>query len=224
MTAKGKKYKYAVIATDVVIFTIIDSELKVLVIKMKKYPFKNCWAVPGGLIKIDESVDHAPRRILFEKTGVKDVYLEQLYTFGEVNRDPFGRVVSVAYFALVTASGIKLKTSEDYESIDWVSVNNLPGMAYDHKEIVKTAIERLRSKLEYTNVVYSLMEKDFSLGDLQKTYEIILGKPIDKRNFRKKLLSLDIVKKTSQRTIGEAHRPAILYQFKERKPRVIEIM
>jgi 8-oxo-dGTP diphosphatase len=223
-TRLKKKYQYAVIATDVVIFTIVENELKVLLIKMKKHPYERCWAIPGGLVKSDESVDNAARRQLLEKTALKNVYLEQLYTFGEVDRDPFGRVVSVAYFALIPADGLKLKTSEEYESVEWASVNDLPRLAYDHKNIVNTAIERLRSKLEYTNVVYSLMPEFFSLSDLQKTYEIILNKKFDKRNFRKKLLSLDIVKQTRQTTIGEAHRPAILYQFKERKPRVVDIL
>jgi 8-oxo-dGTP diphosphatase len=219
-----KKYEFAVIATDVVIFTIKDDKLQVLLIKMKKDPYTGKWAVPGGLIDTEESVDSAAQRVLMEKTGVKNVYLEQLYTFGKVDRDPFGRVVSVAYFALIPSDGLIVKTTEEYSNINWFSVDDLPGLAYDHREVLELSIERLRAKLEYTNIVYSLLPVEFSLTDLQKAYEIILGKQLDKRNFRKKILSLKLVKESGKKQIGSANRPAELYTFRERKLKNVEIL
>ena len=219
-----KKYKFAVIATDVVIFTIKDEALNVLLIKMKKEPFTDRWAVPGGLIKGSESVDEAAKRVLCEKAGVKNVFLEQLYTFGKTDRDPFGRVVSVAYYALIPSDGLNLKTTKEYADIGWYWVNDLPKMAYDHKEIINFAMMRLQSKLEYTNIVYSLLPEEFTLTDLQKTYEIILNKEFDKRNFRKKILALKLIKPTGEKQVGSANRPAALYNFITREPKNIEIL
>ncbi len=218
------KYNFAVIATDVVVFTVYEGELKVLLIKMKKAPFTGNWAVPGGLVLPKESVDAAAQRQLVSKTGVKDVYLEQLYTFGKVDRDPFGRVVSVAYFALIPNAGIKLYTTDEYEDVAWYSVNKLPILAYDHKEIIKTAVGRLASKLEYTNVVYSLLPTNFTLTELQRIYEIILNKKLDKRNFRKKLFSLKLIKKTGKKKLGDGGRPAELFSFVKRSPQTIEMI
>lgn len=219
-----QKYKYAVIATDVVIMTIREGALNVLLIEMKKDPFRGMWAVPGGLVGGGEDVDTGAGRILKEKTGLKNIYLEQLYTFGRVDRDPFGRVVSVAYFALLPSDQVKLKASSEYNGIGWFPVGDLPKLAYDHKEIVKTALERLRSKLEYSNIVYGLLPDEFTLTNLQKTYETILGKELDKRNFRKKILSLNILAETGKMESGQANRPAMTYRFKEKKPRIIEML
>jgi 8-oxo-dGTP diphosphatase len=219
-----KKYKYAVIATDTVLFTVIEEKLNVLLIKMKKPPFGNMWAAPGGLVKPDESVDDCAKRILSEKTGIRNVYLEQLYTFGSVKRDPFGRVVSVAYFALVPSDGHQLRTTEEYADVRWFPADKLPSLAYDHREIVKFSIERLRAKLGYTNIVYSLLPKEFTLGEMQAFYEIIFGKALDKRNFRKKILSLKLVKSTGKKDIGRANRPAELYKFIEKTPKNIELL
>lgn len=219
-----KKYKFAVIASDVVIFTLKEGKLQVLLIKMKKTPFQKHWAAPGGLVKADESVDDAARRILMEKTGLDNVYLEQLYTFGEVDRDPFGRVVSVAYFALIPSSDLKLRTTKEYGGVEWFPIKDLPRLAYDHRKIIRNAVERLRAKLGYTNIVYSLLSDQFSLGELQKTYEIILEKKLDKRNFRKKILSLDLIKKTGKKRSGMPNRPADLFQFKSRNPHVIQVL
>ncbi len=219
----NQKYKFTVIATDVVIFTIEEKVLKVLLIKMNKHPYKNHWALPGGLVKPEESVDHSAQRNLKEKTGVVNVYLEQLYTFGEINRDPFGRVVSVAYFALMPTKGVKLKTSKEYKDVKWFEVKELPNLAYDHKNMVNLAVKRLQAKLEYTNIVFSLLPKEFALSELQLIYEIILDKKLDKRNFRKKILSLNLLEKTEKKSKG-ANRPAQLYKFKERKPQIVNII
>lgn len=219
-----KKYKFAVIATDVVIFTVRDGQLQALLIKMKKKPFTNCWAAPGGLVKPDESVDDAAKRHLYMKTGVRNVYLEQLYTFGKVSRDPFGRVVSVAYYALIPSAGLQLKTTGEYGEVSWFPVNRLPKLAYDHQEIINRAIQRLKDRLGYSNVVYSLMPRDFTLSDLQKIYEIILNKKVDKRNFRKKIFSLDLVKRIGRKRVGEANRPAELFVFTSRQLQRFKIM
>jgi 8-oxo-dGTP diphosphatase len=217
-----KKYKHAIVAVDMIIFTIQENDLMVLLVKMKKHPFfKGMWAAPGGLIKPNESLDKAALRELYEKTGIKDVYLEQLYTFGDPKRDPLGRVISVAYFALINARGIKLKTTKKYSDIKWFSVKNLPKLAYDHKEIIDYALLRLHWKLEYTNVAYSLLPRYFTFSQLQKVYEIILNKKLDKRNFRRRMLFLNIVKPTQMRERGEPHRPARLYTFVHRKPEII---
>ena len=216
-------YPHAVIATDIVVFGIRNGELIVPLIGMKKEPFVGMRAIPGGLIKSDESVAMGAARILEEKTGVRGVYLEQLATFGAVDRDPFGRVVSVAYFALISSDS-HLKTTREYSGIEWFSAVKPPKLAYDHAEILTTAIKRLRSKLSYTNIVYGLLPRRFTLSDLQKVYEIILAKKIDKRNFRKKILMLKLVKPTGENEGGTAHRPAKLYEFILRKPREIEVI
>lgn len=224
MSKKTKTKKYPIVAVDVVIFTIEDEELKVILIKMKKRPFKSMWAFPGGRVDNNESLDEAAKRELYEKTRVKDVYLEQLYTFGDVKRDPFTRVVSVAYFALVDSKKIKLKTTTKYAGIDWFIIKHLPPLAYDHKEMAKLALERLRAKLEYTNIVYSLLPKYFTLSELRRVYEIILDRKLDRRNFQRKILGLNLLKSTGQKRGGLPHRPATLYTFKKRKPMMVEIL
>ncbi|QQG46610.1 MAG: NUDIX hydrolase [Candidatus Niyogibacteria bacterium] len=223
MNKSSQKYKFAAVAVDVIIFSIDSEELKVLLIEMKKRPYVGFWAAPGGLIKADESLDQAAKRQLSVKAGLKNVYLEQLYTFGEVNRDPFGRVVSTAYFALIPRIGIEPKTSKEYGDIKWFGVKTLPKLAYDHKKIIGFALERLRSKIGYTNIIYGLLPREFTLSDLQKVYEIILAKKLDKRNFRKKALSIGLVKPVSAKRRG-AHRPAALYKFIKNRYHVIEIL
>lgn len=220
----NKIFKHPIVATDVVIFTIDEGKLKTLLIKMKKSPFENCWASPGGLVKTNESIDQAANRHLYEKTGLKNIFLEQLYTFGEVKRDPYGRVVSVTYFSLMPNKGLKLKTSQDYDGLEWFDVKDLPKLAYDHKNIIKMAVQRLQTKLEYTNVICNLLAKEFTMREIQKAYEVILDRELDKRNFQKKIHSLNIIKKTNKKTIGEAYRPAILYKFQDRKTKNIQIL
>ena len=219
-----KKYKFAVIAADVVIFAIERGLLKVLLIKMKKRPFTGMWASPGGLVKPHESLDSAAKRHLSSKAGIKNAYLEQLYTFGNPNRDPFGRVVSVAYMALLPDTETLLKTTYEYSDVRWFTANSMPKLAYDHKEVINYAIGRLRAKLGYTNIAYSLLPKKFTLGELQRTYEAVLSKSLDKRNFRKKFLAIKLVKKLREKKIGQANRPAELYNFASRYPQIVEIL
>lgn len=224
MSHVRKKYAFAVIATDIIIFTVEGTELKTLLIQMGKKPFGGMWAFPGGLVRPNESVLESAKRHLQEKAGIKNVYLEQLYTFGRINRDPFGRVVSVAYMALIPPKGISIKTTKEYEDIRWFSIKKLPPLAYDHKEMAMYALSRLRAKLEYTNIVHNLLHREFTLSDLQEMYEIILAKKLDKRNFRKKIISLGLIKKLSKKTAGTAGRPATLFTFTQRAPTIVDIL
>lgn len=224
MNKSQKKYKFAVIASDVAILTVKNKQLQVLLIKMKKEPFTGLWALPGGLVKPNESVDHAASRLLKEKSGISKVYLEQLYTFGQVARDPFGRVVSVAYFALIPNEGIQLSTTEEYEDVSWFPVTKLPQLAYDHRDIILTALDRLKGKLGYTNIVYGLLMEEFTLPQMQHVYEVILGRKLDKRNFRKKIQALRIIKKTNRKETGSTNRPAALYTFIDKKPQIVDML
>ncbi len=219
-----QKYAHAVIATDVAVFTIEEGELKTLLIAMKKKPFSGKWAFPGGLVRADEPLDASALRQLQDKTGVRNIFLEQLASFGDPKRDPFGRVVSVAYFALIPIGTKELKTSEEYGGVAWFPVTKIPSLAYDHHAILDVALSRLRAKLAYTNIVCSLMPTEFTFSELQKVYEIILGKTLDKRNFRKKIEQLGLLTPTKGKREGGAYRPAQLYKFSSRTPRNIEML
>jgi 8-oxo-dGTP diphosphatase len=212
-----KLYKHSV-TVDVVMFTIVDNDLKILIIQRADHPFKGSPALPGGFLHDEETTLSAAERILRNKAGIEDVYLEQLYTFDSLDRDPRGEVLSVAYFALVPPGEINIRETKDTQKPELVSAASMPPLAFDHSHIVKYAIERLRAKLEYTNTAYSLLPRLFTLSDLQKTYEIILGRRIDKRNFRKKWKELGLLKETDSFSKGGRQRPAKLYQFKSRKP------
>jgi 8-oxo-dGTP diphosphatase len=212
------------VAVDVIIFTVRDERLQVLSVQLKPPLYTEKWAFPGGLVPSGESTEAAATRCLFETTGVKDVYLEQLYTFSNPSRDPHGHVVSVAYFALVNRTRINLRVPGKCINIGWFPVDAPPPLAYDHAEMLEYALQRLRWKLEYTNIVYSLLPRDFTLTELQRVYEIILGRPLDKRNFRKKMLSLGMLQVTPRVVKIGAHRPARLYRFRRRMPMIIEVL
>lgn len=219
MTNKNIICDSIAVAVDVVIFTVIENDLKVLLIERLVEP-KGQWAIPGGFVLKNEDLEAAAKRELSEETGVKDVYLEQLFTFGEPKRDPRGRIISVSYFALVNAETVKIRSGSDAGKVDWFSFNKLPKLAFDHNEIIKYARKRLIWKVEYTNVVYSLLPSHFTLTQLQKAYETIIGHPLDKRNFRRKFLSTGLIKETTAKETG-AHRPATLFEFTSRKPTFI---
>lgn len=211
------------VAVDVVIFTIDRGGLKALLVKLKEGPFRGRWAFPGGLVGVGESLDAAATRELFEKTGLRDLYLEQLRTFGDPGRDPHARVVSVAYFALVPPTGGDVRSHPKYTRLEWRPVNALPALAYDHNMIAQDALDRLRAKLAYTNIVYSLLSPEFTLGELQAIYEVILGRRLDRRNFRKKLLAAGLLRALPRLRRGP-HRPATLYAFAQRRPMNIPIL
>ncbi len=205
------------VAVDTLIFTIRNDNLMVLLIKIKNGPYKYKWALPGGLVQIDETLDTAAKRVLNKKAGVKGVYLEQLYTFSDLNRDKRGRIISVAYFALVNSDRLKLKTLEDfYSDIAWKNINSLPSLAFDHKKIISYGLERLKRKMEYTNVAYGFLPQEFTLTEMQKVYEIVWNKKLDKRNFRKQIKKLNIIEAVGKKTSTKS-RPAELFRFKERK-------
>ena len=209
------------IAVDTVVFTIINKKLSVLLIQIDTGIYSNKWAVPGGLVGNKESLDEAAVRVLSQKANLRNVFLEQLYTFGDPQRDRRGRSISVAYFALIsTPEKIELTKKDYYKEIKWYPVSNLPDMAFDHKRIIKVAHERLKGKMSYTNIVYSLLPKEFTLTQLQRVYEIILENKLDKRNFRKKIESLDILVDLNRIQNDVSHRPAKLYSFKNRTIRI----
>ena len=200
---------------DVVIFTIRDDALSVLLVKRGIEPNLGDWAIPGGFVLDHESLDEAALRELREETGVADVYLEQLYTFGDPGRDPRGRVVTVAYYALIAADRAPLEAGTDAAEAQWWPVGKLPEqLAFDHAHILDYAIQRLRAKIGYTTVGFQLLPKEFTLGQLQSVYEAILGKPLDKRNFRKRIEQLDVLTPLESWRRGGASRPARLYTFK----------
>lgn len=214
---------FAVLAVDVVCFRIIDNRLHVLLGKVTSSSgFDGMWGFIGGLIKPDETAKEAVERHLRDKAGIANVYKEQLYTFSDVNRDKRGRVVSVAYLAL--AGKDPQDHSQTKTETKWQPVDTLPKLAYDHDEIFKRAIERLRAKIGYSNIAQHLLPEEFTLSEMQKVYEIVLGKPIDKRNFRKKILAAEMVKETGLTRKEGVMRPAALYEFTSKKFTIFEIM
>ncbi len=200
------------VAVDIVIFTIHSAELKVLLVNRGIPPFEGQFALPGGFVLADESLDRAALRELKEETGVADLYLEQLYSFGDPGRDPRGRVITVAYFALISADRSPLAAGSDAADARWCSARELPPLAFDHGKILNYALERLRNKLEYTTVGFQLLPPRFTLTELQQVYEAILDKKLDKRNFRRKLALLKVLRPTREYRHG-GRRPARLYQF-----------
>jgi 8-oxo-dGTP diphosphatase len=200
------------LTVDIVIFTIEQGALKVLLVKRGIEPFAGQYAIPGGFVLENESLDQAAMRELREETGVAEVYLEQLYSFGDPKRDPRGRVITVAYYALISAEHSQLRAGSDAAAAAWFAVDAVPDLAFDHAKILAYAVERLRNKLEYTTVGFQLLPEKFSLSELQEVYEAILGKKLDKRNFRRKLALLKILKPTSEYRRG-GRKPARLYRF-----------
>jgi 8-oxo-dGTP diphosphatase len=204
------------VTVDVAIFTIRDGALHVLLVKRRAPPFEGDWAMPGGHVETDEPLEAAALRELREETGVTDVYIEQLYTFGDPGRDPRGRYITVAYFALISADHA-LHAGTDAAEARWWPARKLPKLAFDHRELLTYAIERLRNKLEYTTVGFQLLAKRFTLSELQDVYEAILGRELDKRNFRRKIEMLGILTPLKEFRRTGAARPAQLYQFSARK-------
>jgi 8-oxo-dGTP diphosphatase len=212
------------VTVDDIIFTVTDEDLKILLIKRDEWPFEDTWALPGGFIDMEESLETAAERILYEKTGVRDVYLEQLYTFGEPDRDPRTRVITVAYFALVNHADVQLQETEGVQAVQWHSAYDLPELAFDHRDIIEYSIKRLRWKLEYTTAVFSLLPDTFTLTELQNMYETVFDREFDKRNFRKKIKSLDLVEYTGNKTENVSHRPAKLYRPNKELGEIVEIL
>ena len=215
-------YKKPSVTVDCVVFGLDEEDLKIILVERGLEPFKDRWALPGGFVHIDESLAVAAMRELQEETGVGNVFLEQLYTFGDVDRDPRDRVISVAYYALVNLGGLKIKAATDARSAAWFSVDDIPKLAFDHNRIFDVALKRLRGKVRYEPIGFELLPEKFTLGQLQRMYEKILEQDIDKRNFRKKILGMELLKELDEVQMDVAHRAARLYKFDERKYRQLK--
>lgn len=208
------------VAVDAIVFGYSKQDgVSVLLIQRKYEPYKNSWAIPGGFVLEDESLEEAVKRELVEETGITVNYLEQLYTFGEPKRDPRQRIIAIAYFGLVKTSQYQeLKASTDAENAKWFSIKKLPALAFDHKQIIAVAIERLRAKVRYQPVGFELLDKKFPFSDLEKLYTALLDKEINRRNFSKKILSFDFLEETGELSKSEGKgRPSKMYQFNQKR-------
>lgn len=205
------------LTVDIIIFTVEHDKLRVLITKRGNEPFKDQWALPGGFIHDNETSEIAARRILQDKAGVQKVYIEQLYTFDTLGRDPRGPIFTVAYFALVPREKLSFDPEKASQDTEFVDIHKIPTLAFDHNEIISYAIKRVQTKLQYTNIIYSLLPQQFTLSQLQRTYEIILNRKLDKRNFQKKFLQLGLIKTSGKILTGGRQRPAKLYKFISKK-------
>lgn len=211
------EYPRAALTVDCVVFGLDEDDLQILLIQRDLPPFEGDWALPGGFVRLEETLDEAALRELSEETGLKNVYLEQLYSFGTVNRDPRERVVTVAYYALVNLSDHRVQAATDARNAAWFAVDDIPSLAFDHDQILEMAHERLRGKVRYQPIGFELLPPKFTLRQIQHLYEVILDRPLDKRNFRKKILSMGILVELDEVETDVAHRAARLYQFDRRK-------
>jgi 8-oxo-dGTP diphosphatase len=211
-------YRYArpALTVDIVVFALDANGLQVMLIQRNGKPFEGDWAIPGGFVEVDETLDAAAARELEEETGLRDIFLEQLYTFSDVNRDPRERVVTVAYYALVNLAGHSVRAASDARNAAWFSVNELPKLAFDHDKILRVALKRLRGKVRYQPVGFELLPEKFTLRQLQTLYETILDRRLDKRNFRKKVQGMEILKATKEIEKDVSHRAAQLYRFNKK--------
>ncbi len=213
------KYPRAALTVDCVVFGLDDEDLKVLLIERGGKPFVGSWALPGGFVEIDETIEVAAQRELSEETGLGTVFLEQLFTFGQVERDPRERVVSVAYYALLNIRDHRVRAATDARGVGWFAASDPPKLAFDHAEILAAAHQRLKGKVRYQPIGFELLPSKFTLGQLQHLYETILERRLDKRNFRRKVLAMGFVEETNSTQRDVAHRAARLYRFNERKYR-----
>jgi 8-oxo-dGTP diphosphatase len=211
------QYPRAALTVDCVVFGFDEGDLKVLLIERGLEPFKRRWALPGGFVRVDETLDAAARRELQEEAGLVNVFLEQLYTFGGLERDPRERVVSVAYYALVKLSEHAAKAATDAANAQWFPVSKVPRLAFDHAAILETAVERLKGKVRYQPIGFELLPPKFTLSQLQHLYEAVLGTKLDKRNFRKKVLSFGLLVPLKEMQRVGRHRPAQLFRFASEK-------
>ena len=209
------EYPHPAVTVDAVVFGYDDADLKVLLIQRDGSPYRSRWALPGGFVNINEGLEDAVRRELEEETGITRLYLEQLYTFGEPKRDPRERIISVAYYALVKLVDHSVRAASDARNVAWFPVADLPQLAFDHEEILDVALRRLKAKIRYEPIGFELLPQKFPLSELQRLYETIIEQPLDKRNFRKKILSMGLLADTDEIQQDVAHRAARLYRFDE---------
>jgi 8-oxo-dGTP diphosphatase len=213
------KYRYPrpALTVDCVVFGLDDKDLKVLLIQRARKPFRGRWALPGGFVGVEEPLDEAARRELQEETGLRNVYLEQLYTFGEPDRDPRERVVTVTYYALVNLRDHQVRAATDAREAAWFAAPDVPALAFDHEKIIEAAIARLKERVRNQPIGFELLPPKFTLTQLQRLYEKVLGRPLDKRNFRKKIQSMDFLEALDEIQRDVSHRAARLYRFDKRK-------
>ena len=211
------EYPRPALTVDAVVFGLDEEDLKVLLIRRDLEPFQGRWALPGGFVRVEESLEEAVRRELREETGIAEVFLEQLYTFGGVDRDPCGRVVTDAYYALVKLSDHRIKAATDARDAAWFAVSEATNLAFDHDRILAVALKRLKGKVRYQPIGFELLPPEFTLSQLQRLYETVLEKPLDKRNFRKKILGMDFLVALDEVQKDVAHRAARLYRFDRKK-------
>ncbi len=208
------EYPRPAVTVDCIIFGYKAGDaLRVLLIQRSGQPFRGAWALPGGFVEMDEDLETAALRELEEETGVRDVFIEQLFTFGAPGRDPRGRVISVAYYALVNLSEHPVRAASDADEAEWFTIDNLPQLAFDHAMILEVALTRLQGKVRYQPIGFELLPEQFTLSELQQLYESILGvEALNKRNFRTRILKMGVLRETGKQT-NVAHRPATLYSF-----------
>ncbi|WP_259634821.1 NUDIX hydrolase [Stieleria sedimenti] len=207
------------LTVDCVVFGLDEPDLKVLLIQRDLEPYRGKWALPGGFVHLEESLEDAARRELREETGLEKVFLEQLYTYGDLDRDPRERVVTVAYYALVRLSDHRVVAATDARDAAWFGVHDVPRLAFDHDRIFDTAYQRLQNKLRYEPIGFELLPRKFTLRQLQRLYEIILDRSLDKRNFRKKILGMEVLEELDEVESDVAHRAARLYRFNQKRYR-----
>ena len=214
-----KEYDKPSIAVDLLVFTIEDSRLKMVLVEREEHPFMNMLSVPGTFVRMDESLEEAAKRGALEKVGLSDIYFEQLYTWGDVDRDPRMRIISVSYLAFVPVDKMKLVQGRNTVSVALYDVDEMlesnTELAFDHKKIIAYARERIKNKVEYSKIAFEFLPEEFTLPELQKIYEILLNKDLHKAGFRRKIA--DMVEETDKMTEGDAHRPSKYYRLREDK-------
>jgi 8-oxo-dGTP diphosphatase len=220
MMAALDEFARPALTVDCVVFGFDEGELQVMLIQRDLEPFAGRWALPGGFVRMEESLEEAARRELAEETGLTRVYLEQLYTFGDLGRDPRERIVTVAYYGLVRLEGHTVRATCDARQAAWFAVSDLPSLAFDHDAIFTKALVRLKAKVRYEPIGFELLPGKFTLSQLQHLYEAVLEQALDKRNFRKKILGMDLIEDLNEIQQDVAHRAARLYRFNEQKYRL----
>jgi 8-oxo-dGTP diphosphatase len=215
------QYPHPAVTVDCIIFGFDGQTLKVMLIQRKSEPFSRMWALPGAFVNEDESLENCAERVLMKECNISGVYLEQLFTFGTPSRDPRERVISVAYMGLVKTADFELIAGNDELQIEWRDINKVQDLAFDHSQILETAIQRIRGKIRYQPIGFELMNAKFTLPQLQQLYEAILGKSLDRRNFRKKLLSMQVLKQLPEKQQNVAHKAAFYYEFDHERYEVL---
>jgi len=207
----SSRFQKPSVAVDLVLFTVIKDSLHVLLTNRTQYPYIGRPALPGVFVRMEETLDEAAQRALYQKTGLHDIYFEQLYTWGGIDRDPRMRIISVSYYALVPES--QIPETEQKKFFPAEEILTRQDIAFDHKEIIAYGRERIRNKVNYTDIAFSLVPEEFTLPQLQKIYEILLGQKLYKANFRKKIA--DKIQPTEKLTSGNKHRPSRIYRKKD---------